>query len=98
MKLRLFANDSDIRTKESFAFTPKGKIVLRARRSGDTLRLLGGTKSVKKLLIDGKIPAPERDSVPVLADEEGVLAVLGFGGNLDRLSGDGTVRVQIEYR
>ena len=98
MKLKLLPNDSAERTKTSFAFTPKGEIVVRARQSGDTLRLLGGTKSVKKLLIDAKIPAPERDSIPVLADEEGVLAVLGFGGNLDRLSCDGTVRAQIEYR
>ena len=95
MKLTLFPNDSTERTKDSFAFTPKGKMVIRPRRSGDTIRLLGGTKSVKKLLIDEKIPAPERDRIPVLADEEGVLAVLGFGGNLDRLSGDGTVRVRI---
>ena len=95
MKLTLFPNDSTERTKDSFAFTPKGKMVIRPRRSGDTIRLLGGTKSVKKLLIDEKIPAPERDRIPVLADEEGVLAVLGFGGNLDRLSGDGTVRIRI---
>ena len=95
MKLTLFPNDSTERTKDSFAFTPKGKMVIRARRSGDTIRLMGGTKSVRKLLIDEKIPAPERDRIPVLADEEGVLAVLGFGGNLDRLSGDGTVRIRI---
>ncbi len=95
IKLTLFPNDSTERTKDSFAFTPKGKMVIRARRSGDTIRLMGGTKSVKKLLIDEKIPAPERDRIPVLADEEGVLAVLGFGGNLDRLSGDGTVRIRI---
>ena len=95
MKLTLSPNHSTERTKESFAFTPKGKLVIRARQSGDTIRLLGGTKSLKKLLIDEKIPAPERDSIPVLADEEGVLAVLGFGGNLDRLSGDGTVRIRI---
>lgn len=97
MRLTVSPNESRERTVTSFAFTPKGKMVLRSRKPGDTLRLLGGTKSVKKLLIDEKIPAPERDSVPVLSDEEGVLAVLGFGGNLDRLSGEGTVRIQIEY-
>lgn len=98
MKLTLSSNDSAERTKESFAFTPKGKMVIRPRQSGDTLRLLGGTKSLKKLLIDEKIPAAKRDSIPVLADEEGVLAVLGFGGNLDRVSCDGTVRIRIEHR
>ena len=72
-------------------------MVLRSRRAGDTIRLLGGTKTLKKLFIDEKIPAAERDTIPVLADEAGVLAVIGIGGNLDRLSGDGMVRIQIEY-
>ncbi|MBQ8748539.1 MAG: tRNA lysidine(34) synthetase TilS [Oscillospiraceae bacterium] len=95
IKLTCFSNESDERTKESFAFTPKGKMVLRSRKTGDTIRLLGGTKSLKKLFIDEKIPAEQRDAVPVLADDGGVIAVIGIGGNLDRLSGDGTVRIQI---
>ena len=95
MRIACLPNESDERTKLSFAFTPKGKMVLRSRKSGDTIRLLCGTKSLKKLFIDEKIPAEQRDVVPVLADEEGVLAVIGIGGNLDRLSGDGTVRIQI---
>ncbi len=97
VKLTCLPNESTERTVLSFAFTPKGKMLVRARQSGDTIRLLGGTKSLKKLFIDEKIPAAERDAIPVLADEAGVLAVIGIGGNLDRLSGDGTVRIQIEY-
>lgn len=97
MKLTLLPNESAERTKSSFAFTPEGRLVVRARRSGDTLRLMGGTKSLKKLLIDEKIPAAERKNVPVLADDKGVLAVLGFGGNLDRISDSGTVRIRIEH-
>ncbi len=97
MRLTFSPNQSEERTTTSFAFTPKGNMVLRSRNAGDTVRLLGGTKSLKKLFIDEKIPAAKRDAIPVLADEEGVLAVVGIGGNLDRLSGEGTVRVQIEY-
>ncbi len=97
VRITCLPNESTERTVTSFAFSPKGKLVLRSRKAGDTIRLSGGTKSLKKLFIDEKIPAAERDAIPVLADEEGVLAVVGFGGNLDRLSGDGTVRVQIEY-
>ena len=97
IKLTLFPNESVERTTESFAFTPKGKMVVRSRKTGDAIRLAGGTKSLKKLFIDEKIPAARRKAIPVLADEEGVLAAIGFGGNLDRLSYDGTVRVQIEY-
>lgn len=97
VKLTLTPNQSDEQTIRSFAFTPKGQLLLRSRRAGDTIRLLGGTKTLKKLYIDEKIPAAKRNTVPVLVDDEGVLAVIGIGGNLDRLSGDGTVRIQIEY-
>ena len=97
IKLTVSHNQTDERTVESFAFTPKGKMLLRSRVSGDTIRLSGGTKPLKKLFIDKKIPASKRDKIPVLADDGGVLAVIGIGGNLDRLSGDGTVRLQIEY-
>jgi tRNA(Ile)-lysidine synthase len=96
IQLTVSQNQSRERTITSFAFTPKGKLLLRSRKAGDTIRLLCGTKTLKKLFIDEKIPAAKRDTVPVLADDEGVLAVIGIGGNLDRLSDDGTVRLQIE--
>ena len=96
VKLIVSQNESEERTTVSFAFTPKGKMILRGRKAGDTIRLSGGAKTLKKLFIDEKIPAAERDAVPVLADDAGVLAVIGIGGNLDRISGDGTVRIQIE--
>ena len=64
----------------------KGIVVVRSRRPGDEMRLPGGTKSLKKLFIDKKIPASQRPFVPVLADEDGVLAVLGIGENLERVS------------
>jgi len=53
------------------------------------MRLSGGTKSLKKLFIDCKIPADYRGRVAVVADEKGVLAVDGFGYNLNRLADDG---------
>ena len=62
-----------------------GPVWLRSRRSGDEIRLSGGTKSLKKLFIDRKIPASQRHLVPVLADEEGVLAVYGIGVNQNRI-------------
>ncbi len=69
-----------------FTVQPKGKIFVRCRAEGDTIRLSGGTKSLKKLFIDKKIPARQRCLVPVIADELGVIAVVGFGPNLDRLT------------
>lgn len=57
-----------------------GIISIRPRKSGDTLKLRGcGTKSLKKLFIERKIPAVMRDSIPVIADDAGVLAVVGIG-------------------
>jgi len=69
--------------------SPVGPVVVRSRLPGDTIRLPGGTKSLKKLFIDCKIPADYRGRVAVVADEKGVLAVDGFGYNLNRLADDG---------
>jgi tRNA(Ile)-lysidine synthase len=69
---------------------PVGNVVLRSRLPGDEMRLPGGTKSLKKLFIDQKIPAAQRDWIPVLADEMGVLAVYGLGVNLNRVSQEET--------
>ncbi len=83
---------------DSFPVSLRGKPVVRARQTGDTIRLSGGTKSLKKLFVDKKIPASERDAVPVIADDEGVLAVVGIGANLDRISsGEDAVRIEIKY-
>lgn len=69
-----------------FTVQPQGEITVRCRRTGDTIRLAGGTKSLKKLFIDRKIPAGQRMQIPVLADEAGVLGVCGIGPNRDRLA------------
>ena len=52
-------------------------IVLRSKRRGDSIRLAGGATSVKELLIGMKVPASERERIPILTDRSGVLAVLG---------------------
>lgn len=61
------------------------KPVLRGRRPGDCIRLRGGSKQLKKLFIDKKIPAAQRDRIPVIADEEGVVLVAGIGPDVRRL-------------
>ena len=67
-----------------FTIHPEGQLTLRSRCSGDALKLPGGTKSLKKLFIDRKIPANQRPNVPVLADDAGVLGVYGIGADCDR--------------
>ena len=44
---------------------------LRARAPGDRIRLGGGSRKVKKVLLDRRIPAASRGEVPVLVDAEG---------------------------
>lgn len=63
---------------------PSGKISIRPRQTGDKIRLSGGSKSLKKLFIDRKIPAADRGRIPVVCDETGILGVYSIGVNLDR--------------
>ena len=67
---------------DSVLVCPVGALTVRSRRSGDTMRLPGGTRSLKKMYIDRKIPASQRAAVPVLADDRGVLAVFGIGTDI----------------
>ena len=56
-------------------------LTLRPRRSGDRLAILGldGSKKVKDVLIDAKIPPDERGAYPLLVDGDSrVLGVLGL--------------------
>ncbi len=76
---------SEIRqTPDTFTLRPQGQMILRPRQSGDEIRLSGGTKSLKKLFIDRKIPASQRSLIPVLEDERGILGVYSIGVHLDR--------------
>lgn len=70
---------------DCFTVMPRGTVVLRCRQEGDSIRLSGGTKSVKKLMIDRKIPASQRLRIPVIADDAGILGIYGFGADRDRL-------------
>ena len=79
-----------------FTVYPSGTMVVRSRKSGDTMRLQGGSKSLKELFVDRKIPAGQRGSIPVIADEKGVLGVWRIGANLDRTAGHG-IPVQIRF-
>lgn len=61
--------------------TIRGTVFVRQRRPGDTICLAGrsGTKSLKKLFNEQKIPLEMRDKIAVFCDEDGVLAVEGIG-------------------
>ena len=80
-----------------FPVRPHGIITIRARESGDKIRTSGGTKSLKKLFIENKVPAVQRGRIPVICDEKGILGVWNVGTNPDRDDeGYGPVWIQIE--
>ena len=82
---------------EGIPLYPVGPITVRSRQTGDTIRLSGGTKSLKKLFIDRKIPAARRSRIPILCDETGILAVYGIGIDQGRVrKEENPVRIQIE--
>lgn len=51
----------------------KGGITVRNRKAGDKIKLKGGTKKIKDLFIDLKIPREMRSRVPLLVDEDEVI-------------------------
>ena len=70
---------------------------LRARKTGDMLKRPNRpSKSVKKLLIDEKIPQHLRDVLPVLDIDGQVAAVVGLGPDVAFLPGIGEESWQIK--
>ena len=57
----------------------------------------GCTKTVKQLFLERGIPAWERDSLPVLRDEAGVLAVFGVGQAERTCPRPGAKTIKIEF-
>ncbi len=85
-----------INTPDAFTVSAVGQIRIRARKSGDSIRLSGGSKSLKKLFIDRKIPAAHRQQIPVVCDDAGILGVYTIGANWDRTGGENPVTIRFE--
>ncbi len=66
-----------------------GDIFVRSREEGDYFKAVGRGvgKSLKKLFIEEKIPKEKRGSLPVFADEKGIIGVFSFGAD-ERVSPD----------
>ena len=73
-----------VNSKTVFTVSCSGQLTVRCRKIGDEMRLSSGTKTLKKLFIDRKIPASQRLSLPVVADEKGILGVYGIGADWHR--------------
>lgn len=66
-----------IRTSIPFD-TIKDTVRVRFRRGGDTVRIGGMTRSVKKLLNAAKIPPDRRPRLPIVCDGDGILWIPGL--------------------
>lgn len=68
----------------------KFPVTVRTRRAGDKIKLpLRPTKTLKKLFQENAMSKEKRDNAVVLADEEGVLWVSGFGADVRALASGG---------
>ena len=72
-------------------------LCVRTRRAGDRLRLTenGGSRTLKKLMIDRRVPRVRRDGLVVVADRYGVIAVQDIGMDCTRRP-QGGARLQIK--
>ncbi|MDB7818004.1 tRNA lysidine(34) synthetase TilS [Intestinimonas butyriciproducens] len=86
-------------TPDHFFLNPSrltGPLVIRPRLTGDTITLpRRRAKTVKKLLIDAKVPRWDRDRLPLLADASGPLWLAGFGPDQGRLSSSGAPALEV---
>ena len=87
VNLRIICENTQGSVCESNCFSVNtcGSLFVRCRLPGDRMRLSGGSKALKELYIDRKVPAAERSRVPVVCDENGILCVYGIGPNRDRI-------------
>lgn len=86
LRIRCTEAEEMINTPYVFTVCPQGDICLRSRKTGDMLSMSGGTKSLKKILIDRKIPVGQRDRIPILEDQIGILGVYGIGPDRKRVA------------
>ncbi len=72
-------------------------LTVRARRTGDSISLPGGHRTVKKWMIDRKIPKDLRDTTPILCHNNKILAVADLWHSLPETEKE-TPRIRIICR
>lgn len=58
----------------------RGAVSIRTRMPGDRMKPINapGTRRVSDILMDAKCPAPERDAVPIVVDDDGPIWIVGY--------------------
>ncbi|WP_058486501.1 tRNA lysidine(34) synthetase TilS [Defluviitalea phaphyphila] len=75
-KFTLF--NQDVYTKSFDYDKIEGSLCIRTRKPGDRIILKNGNKKLKDFFIDSKIPRDEREKIPLLADGNKILWVIGY--------------------
>ena len=91
------ATDSPLAGEEAFAAVALAfPLTVRGWRPGDRLRLAYGSKKLKKLFLEARVPAGDRARTPVLADADGsVLWVPGLARSVDGVPCGDEVQIHI---
>ena len=76
----------------------KGKLKIRTRKNGDVFRFGGMTRKVKRLFCDRKIPQYERDILPIVFDDDGIVWIPGFPVRDDLKPTDNVGLCHLVYR
>lgn len=103
LRVDFFPKSLEIQDSFNTFFFASGKICgtlfLTPRREGDVIRLSHrqGTRKLRRLFIDAKIPAHQRNAIPVLRDEQGVLAVYGFGKDIRAIPQKGEAIYKVTF-
>ena len=76
-----------------------GALTLRPRQAGDILALPGRrSKSLKKLMIEEKLPRRDRERIPVLDAGGALVAVAGLGPQRDYLAKPGELALALRFQ
>lgn len=80
---RINQNNENIYTKYIDYGKIKNGLQIRTRRASDYIKLKGGSKKLKKLFTDDKISKNVRDTIPLIADGNEVVWIVGNRLNTD---------------
>lgn len=73
----------------------KGELIVRSRQAGDkiTPKGMNGSKKIKDIFIDNKIPAPLRSHIPLVCDEQGIIWIAGVQQDVHYLVDENSKRI-----